>query len=41
MAYFETGRLVIVPYHAGKNLPVGTLLNILTAAEIPEHEWRG
>jgi predicted RNA binding protein YcfA (HicA-like mRNA interferase family) len=38
---FETGRLVIVPYHAGKNLPVGTLLNILTAAKIPEHEWRG
>jgi predicted RNA binding protein YcfA (HicA-like mRNA interferase family) len=38
---FETGRRVIVPFHAGRNLPLGTLRNILTTADIPEHEWRG
>ena len=36
-----TGRQVIVPAHAGKSLPLGTLRNILTNSEIPEHEWRG
>lgn len=36
-----TGRQVIVPFHSGRNLPLGTLRNILTNAEIPEHEWRG
>ncbi len=35
-----TGRQVIVPSHAGKTLPLGTLRNILTNAEIPESEWR-
>jgi len=30
----------IVPEHAGRILPIGTLLNILTHAEIPESEWR-
>lgn len=38
---FTTGRQVIVPSHSGRNLPVGTLRNILTNAEIPEEEWRG
>jgi predicted RNA binding protein YcfA (HicA-like mRNA interferase family) len=36
-----TGRQVIVPSHSGKQLPLGTLRNILTNAEIPEHEWKG
>lgn len=35
-----TGRQVIVPFHSGKSLPIGTLRNILTNAEIPENEWR-
>lgn len=38
---FTTGRQVIVPYHAGRTLPLGTLRSILTNAEIPEDEWRG
>lgn len=36
----ETGRQVIVPNHAGRNIPYGTLRNILTNSEIPESEWR-
>ncbi|MCC7306475.1 MAG: type II toxin-antitoxin system HicA family toxin [Acidobacteria bacterium] len=38
---FSNGRQVVVPSHSGRNLPVGTLRNILTNAEIPEDEWRG
>jgi predicted RNA binding protein YcfA (HicA-like mRNA interferase family) len=34
-----TRRQVIVPAHAGKTLPLGTLRNILLSAEIPEAEW--
>jgi len=29
---------VIVPYHKGRNLPIGTLRNILITANIPEVE---
>jgi predicted RNA binding protein YcfA (HicA-like mRNA interferase family) len=36
----ETGRQVIVPFHGGRDLPLGTLRNILTIAEIPDSEWR-
>lgn len=36
----STGRQVIVPFHSGKDLPLGTLRNILTNAEIPENEWK-
>jgi predicted RNA binding protein YcfA (HicA-like mRNA interferase family) len=36
-----TGRQVIVPMHAGRELPLGTARNILTNAEIPEKEWKG
>ena len=32
---------VIVPYHKGRNLPIGTLRNILVNAGIPESEWKG
>ena len=36
-----TRRLqVIVPVHQGRQLPLGTLRNILTHAEIPESECR-
>ena len=31
---------VIVPAHAGRNLPTGTLRTILSTAEIPESEWQ-
>jgi predicted RNA binding protein YcfA (HicA-like mRNA interferase family) len=37
----ETENLqVIVPMHKGKNLPIGTLRNILMTAEIPDEEWK-
>lgn len=36
----ERGLQVIVPRHRGRQLPVGTLRNILLNAEIPESEWR-
>jgi len=29
-----------VPEHGNRTLPLGTLRNILTAAEIPEDEWQ-
>lgn len=31
---------VIVPFHKGKDLPTGTLRNIMTSANIPEQEWK-
>jgi predicted RNA binding protein YcfA (HicA-like mRNA interferase family) len=34
------GLQVIVPYHKGRDLPLGTLRNILTTANIPEAEWK-
>ena len=34
------GRQVIVPFHSGQSLPLGTLRNILINAEIPEFEWK-
>jgi len=30
----------IVPYHKGRNLPMGTLRNIMVSANIPETEWK-
>lgn len=35
-----SGRQVIVPYHGGKTLPLGTLRNILINAEVPNFEWK-
>ena len=32
---------VIVPEHHGRQLPLGTLRNILVNAEIPETDWKG
>ncbi|PAX53249.1 type II toxin-antitoxin system HicA family toxin [Brunnivagina elsteri] len=31
---------VIVAYHKGRNLPIGTLRNIMIGANIPEAEWK-
>jgi predicted RNA binding protein YcfA (HicA-like mRNA interferase family) len=31
---------VIVPYHQGRDLPTGTLRNIMITAMIPEPEWK-
>jgi len=35
-----SSRQVIVPYHGNQALPLGTLRNILTNAEIPDFEWK-
>ncbi len=35
-----SGLQVIVPWHSGKQLPVGTIRNIMLNAEIPEKEWK-
>ncbi len=31
---------VIVPYHKRRDLPIGTLRNIMITANIPEYEWK-
>ncbi|NHC36860.1 MULTISPECIES: type II toxin-antitoxin system HicA family toxin [Cyanophyceae] len=31
---------VIVPYHRGRDLPLGTLRSIMVGADIPESEWK-
>jgi predicted RNA binding protein YcfA (HicA-like mRNA interferase family) len=31
---------VIVPDHKGRDLPIGTLRNIMVSANIPETEWK-
>lgn len=36
----QRGLQVIVPFHQGRTLPIGTMRNILVNAEIPESEWR-
>ena len=36
----EAGRQVIVPYHAGKQLPTGTLKSIIEGSGIPERDFR-
>lgn len=37
----STGRQVIVPSHAARTIPLGTLRNILSNSGIPEEEWKG
>jgi predicted RNA binding protein YcfA (HicA-like mRNA interferase family) len=34
-----TRKQVIVPEHAGKTLPLGTLRNIMQNASIPDADW--
>ncbi len=36
----ERQLMVIVPYHKAKDLPIGTLRNIMLGADIPETEWK-
>ncbi|MBW4471803.1 MAG: type II toxin-antitoxin system HicA family toxin [Stenomitos rutilans HA7619-LM2] len=36
----ERNLQVIVPYHKGRSLPIGTLRNIMISASIPEAEWK-
>ena len=36
----ERNLQVTVPYHQGKNLPLGTLRNIFVNAHIPTSEWK-
>ncbi len=38
--HVERKLQVIVPEHAGRDLPLGTLRNIFVNAAIPESEWR-
>ena len=35
----ETGKQVIVPYHKGKQLPLGTLNSIMDGSGIPRDEF--
>lgn len=35
----DTGKQVIVPYHKGKQLPLGTLKSIIEGSGIPEEEF--
>ena len=35
----NTGKQVIVPYHKGKQLPLGTIRSIVEGSEIPEDQF--
>jgi len=35
-----TGKQVIVPYHKGKQLPIGTLKSIIEGSGIPGKQWK-
>ncbi len=35
----DTGNQVIVPYHKGKQLPLGTISSIIEVSAIPEEEF--
>ena len=35
----DTGKQVIVPYHKGKQLPLGTLRSIIEGSGIPEEKF--
>ena len=37
--HLASGLHAIVPYHAGRTLPLGTLRNIMQNADIPDREW--
>lgn len=37
---YETEKQVIVPYHKGKQLPIGTLKSIIEGSDIPEKLWK-
>jgi len=35
-----SGKTVIVPYHKGKNLPLGTIKSIILGSGIPQSEFK-
>jgi predicted RNA binding protein YcfA (HicA-like mRNA interferase family) len=35
-----TGKQVIVPYHQGRDLPIGTVKSIVEGSGLPLEEWR-
>lgn len=35
----ETKRVIIIPYHKGKNLPIGTLKAIIKDSGLPSAIW--
>lgn len=37
--HHATEKQVIVPYHAGKDLPLGTLKSIIDGSGIPLEDW--
>jgi predicted RNA binding protein YcfA (HicA-like mRNA interferase family) len=36
----DTGKQVVVPYHKGKQLPLGTIRSIIEGSNIPEEKFR-
>lgn len=40
MAAADKRLQVIVPEHAGQDIPLGTLRNIFVNAQVPESEWK-
>ena len=36
----DTGKQVIVPYHKGKELPLGTLMSIIEGSGVPKEHFR-
>ena len=38
--HLERRQQVIVPQHAGRDLPIGTLRQIFVHAGIPEQQWK-
>lgn len=36
----DTGKQLIVPYHKGKQLPLGTIRSIIEGSGIPKEEFR-
>jgi predicted RNA binding protein YcfA (HicA-like mRNA interferase family) len=36
----DTGKQVVIPYHKGKQLPLGTLRSIIEGSGIPEEKFR-
>jgi len=37
---YDAGKQVIVPYHKGKQLPLGTIRSIIAGSGISEEEFR-
>lgn len=37
--HIEKNLTVIVPFHRGKTLPLGTLHSIIKASDIPQKNW--